>query len=129
MYLEGGTEMLLVSLEKTMREAAAEGRFEEAAEARNQLFGLKELQKKIVFSDKEFLDISSDQALRELKVFLGLEEPPRRIEGYDISHQSGTNTVASMVAFVNGVAARSEYRKFKIRAGGADDLRSMVEVN
>ncbi|MDO4611732.1 MAG: UvrB/UvrC motif-containing protein [Candidatus Saccharibacteria bacterium] len=127
-YLEGGREKLLVSLEKTMREAAAEGRFEEAAEARNQLFGLKELQKKIVFSDKEFLDISSDQALKELQVFLGLEEPPRRIEGYDISHQSGTNTVASMVAFINGAAARSEYRKFKIRAGGADDLRSMVEA-
>lgn len=127
-YLEGDREKLLVELEKTMHEAAAEGNYELAAEARDQLFGLRELKKKIIFSDKEFLDISSDQALRELQVFLGLPKPPRRIEGYDISHQSGTNTVASMVVFINGASARSEYRKFKIRSSTNDDLKSMVEV-
>ena len=74
------------------------------------------------------MDISSDQALADLQKMLGLEKPPRRIEGYDISHQSGTNTVASMVVFINGVAARSEYRKFKIRSSTNDDLKSMVEV-
>ena len=59
---------------------------------------------------------------------LGLEKPPRRIEGYDISHQSGTNTVASMVVFINGASARSEYRKFKIRTSTNDDLKSMTEA-
>ena len=59
---------------------------------------------------------------------LGLEKPPRRIEGYDISHQSGENTVGSMVVFVNGVADRSEYRKFKLRTSTNDDLKSMKEV-
>lgn len=127
-YLEGKRGELLKELEKSMHDAASKGEYELAAEARDQLFGLKELQKKIVFSDKEFLDISSDQALHELQLMLGLEKPPRRIEGYDISHQSGTNTVASMVVFVNGVAARSEYRKFKIRTSTNDDLKSMVEV-
>ena len=127
-YLEGGREKLLKELEKTMHDEAARGNFELAAEARNQLFGLKELKKKIVFSDKEFLDISSDQALADLQKMLGLEKPPRRIEGYDISHQSGTNTVASMVVFVNGAAARSEYRKFKIRSSSSDDLKSLTEV-
>jgi len=127
-YLEGGREKLLKELEKAMKEAAARGDFEAAAEARNQLFGLKELKKKIVFSDKEFLDISSDQALLELQKLLGLEKPPRRIEGYDISHQSGTNAVGSMVVFLNGAAARGEYRKFKIRGSGKDDLKSMSEV-
>ena len=80
-----------------MRAEAAAGRFELAAEARDQLRGLQELKRKIVFSDKEFLDISSDQALKQLQDLLGLAEPPRRIEGYDISHQSGENTVGSMV--------------------------------
>ena len=127
-YLEGGREKLLKELEKTMYEEARRGNYELAAEARNQLFGLKELKKKIVFSDKEFLDISSDQALVQLQKMLGLDKPPRRIEGYDISHQSGTNTVASMVVFINGAAARSEYRKFKIRSSTNDDLRSMIEV-
>ena len=113
-YLEGDREKLLKDLERTMNTEAKAGNYELAAEARDQLFGLKELKKKIVFSDKEFLDISSDQALLQLQKILGLKEPPRRIEGYDISHQSGTNTVASMVVFVNGASARSEYRKFKI---------------
>ena len=127
-YLEGDREKLIKELEKTMYDEASKGNYELAAEARNQLFGLKELKKKIVFSDKEFLDISSDQALKQLQDLLGLDEPPRRIEGYDISHQSGTNTVASMVVFINGASARSEYRKFKIRTSTNDDLKSMQEV-
>ena len=127
-YIEGDREKLLRDLEKTMREAAARGDYELAAEARDQLFGLKELKKKIVFSDKEFMDISSDQALKQLQDLLGLSRPPRRIEGYDISHQSGENTVGSMVVFINGTAARSEYRKFKVRTSRNDDLKSMVEV-
>ena len=78
--------------------------------------------------DKEFMDISSDRALKELQDLLGLDQPPRRIEGYDISHQSGSDTVGSMVVFINGTAARSEYRKFKIRSSKSDDLKSMQEV-
>ena len=127
-YLEGGREKLLHDLEKTMKKASAAGNYELAAEARDQLFGLKELKKKIVFSDKEFLDISSDQALKELQKLLDLPKPPRRIEGYDISHQSGSDTVGSMVVFINGASARDEYRKFKIRTSKNDDLKSMVEV-
>ena len=56
-YLTGDREKLMVELEKTMREEADRGNYELAAEARDQLYGLKELRKKIVFSDKEFLDI------------------------------------------------------------------------
>ena len=127
-YLEGDREKLLNDLEKTMYDEASKGNYELAAEARDQLFKLKELKKKIIFSDKEFLDISSDQALKQLQDLLELTEPPRRIEGYDISHQSGENTVASMVVFINGASARSEYRKFKIRTSKNDDLKSMQEV-
>ncbi len=127
-YIEGNRKSLLNDLEKTMRDESAKGNYELAAEARDQLFGLKELKKKIVFSDKEFLDISSDQALKQLQNLLSLENPPRRIEGYDISHQSGENTVGSMVVFINGASARSEYRKFKVRTSKNDDLKSMSEV-
>jgi len=127
-YLEGDRDKLINELEKTMQKEASKGNYEMAAEARDQLFGLKELKKKIVFSDKEFLDISSDQALAQLQRILGLDKPPRRIEGYDISHQSGENTVGSMVVFINGAAARDEYRKFKIRTSRNDDLKSMQEM-
>ena len=126
--LEGDREELLSDLEKEMKEAAEEENYELAAELRNEISGLKELRKKIVFSDKEFLDISSDHALTELQQILRLDKPPVRIEGYDISHQSGTNVVASMVVFTNGVADRSEYRKFKIRSARNDDFASMREV-
>lgn len=128
LYLEGGRHKLISEIEKQMQQAAKEERFEEAAELRKQLFGLRELQKKIVFSDKEFLDISSDQALVDLQKLLGLADPPRRIEGYDISHQSGTNVVGSMVVFTNGVSDRSEYRKFKLRNQRNDDTANLREV-
>ena len=127
-YLKGERQNLIKDLEKTMYDEASKGNYELAAEARDQLAGLKELRRKIVFSDKEFLDISSDQALNQLQSLLKLDHPPRRIEGYDISHQSGTNTVASMVVFINGASARVQYRKFKIRTSTSDDLKSMREV-
>lgn len=128
LYLQGGRHKLLKDLEKQMKAAAKAERFEEAAEARKQLFALRELQKKIVFSDREFLDISSDQALLELQQILSLEHPPRRIEGYDISHQSGTNVVGSMVVFVNGVSDRSEYRKFKLHRQQNNDFAALHEI-
>lgn len=127
-YLEGDRKKLLKELEKDMKTAASLGNYEEAAKLRDQLFGLQELRKKIVFSDKEFLNISSDQALKELQKLLNLKEPPRRIEGYDISHISGTNAVASMVVFTNGVSDRAEYRKFKIKQSKNDDYANMREV-
>ncbi len=128
LYLEGGRHKLMHEIEKQMKQAAKTENFEEAAELRKQLFGLRELQKKIVFSDKEFLDISSDQALVDLQNLLHLPEPPRRIEGYDISHQSGTNVVGSMVVFTNGASDRSEYRKFKLRHQKNDDTANLREV-
>lgn len=127
-YLEGDRQKLLKDLEKEMQEEAKLGHFERAAELRNELFGLKGLKKKIVFSDKEFLDISSDQALFQLKKLLNLPNPPRRIEGYDISHQSGQDVVASMVVFTNGAADRSEYRKFKLKKQQNNDTASLQEV-
>lgn len=127
-YLEGNREKLMKELEKTMEHEASQKNYELATEARNQLFSLKELKRKIVFSDKEFLDISSDKALAQLQELLRLPKPPRRIEGYDISHQSGMDTVGSMVVFINGVAVRNEYRKFKIRTSTNDDLKSMQEI-
>ncbi|MBP3923711.1 excinuclease ABC subunit UvrC [bacterium] len=65
-----------------------------------------------------------------LKEKLLLNNFPYRMECYDISHIQGTNTVASMVVFINGVSKKSEYRKFKIKSteGKPDDFLSMKEV-
>ena len=61
---------------------------------------------------------------------LELKNFPHRMECYDISHIQGTNTVASMVTFINGVKKGSEYKKFKIKSteGKPDDFLSMKEV-
>lgn len=61
---------------------------------------------------------------------LKLKNFPHRMECYDISHIQGTNTVASMVTFINGISKKSEYKKFKIKTteGKPDDFLSMKEV-
>jgi len=65
-----------------------------------------------------------------LKEKLHLNNFPHRMECYDISHIQGTNTVASMVTFINGMSKKSEYRKFKVKSteGKPDDFLSMKEV-
>ena len=70
-----------------------------------------------------------DQSVFELQKVLGLKKTPFRIECVDISHLSGTNTVASLVAFKNGRPDKSNYRKFIIKTvEGVDDFASMREV-
>jgi excinuclease ABC subunit C len=74
------------------------------------------------------MDISKDHALNELVDLLGLAAFPRRIEGYDISHMSGTDVVASMVTFTNGVSDKAEYRKFKTKIDHNNDFYNMNET-
>ena len=68
-------------------------------------------------------------ATKELAQILGLSKLPSRIECYDISNISGTNSVGSMVVFTDGKPNKKEYRKFKIKTViGANDYASMEEV-
>lgn len=127
-YLKGQRVPLIKEIEREMKAYAKRSEFEKAANARNQLFALRGLSKQIIFSDKEFMDISKDQALTQLAELLGLKDAPRRIEGFDISHQSGTDNVASMVVFSNGVPDKAQYRKFKMRLPGNDDFAHMREA-
>ncbi|MDR0591253.1 MAG: excinuclease ABC subunit UvrC [Candidatus Nomurabacteria bacterium] len=126
--VKGNRVAILRELESEMKVASAAQEFERAAMLRNQIKNLRALQKQILFGDKEFLDISKDQALVELQELLGLESAPARIEGFDISHLSGTNVVASMVVFKNGAASRADYRKFKMKQQLNDDTANMREV-
>lgn len=127
-YLKGERVALVRELERDMKTAAGLQDFEAAASYRNKLNNLRELQRRIMFGDKEFLNISKDRALSDLRDLLGLEKTPARIEGYDISHMSGTNVVASMVVFTNGVSDRANYRKFKTRIEHNDDVYNMHET-
>ncbi|HEY5667557.1 MAG TPA: excinuclease ABC subunit UvrC [Candidatus Saccharimonadales bacterium] len=127
-YLRGERQKVLEHMERDMERAAKKQEFEKAADIRNQYFALKALSKQIVFSDREFLDISKDRGLSGLTNLLGLDQVPQRIEGYDISHMQGTDNVASMVVFTNGIPDKAAYRKFKMRIPGNNDFAHMEEV-
>lgn len=113
-YIKGNRKAIAAELERDMKTAAGLHDFERAADLRNKLRAMQELQRRVCFGDKEFLDISKDKALADLAKLLGLKGIPARIEGYDISHMSGRHVVASMVVFTNGASDRAEYRKFKV---------------
>ena len=127
-YFEGGRKGIIRDIEKQMQLAAKLHDFENAALYRNKLNDLRALQQRIMFGDKEFLNISKDKALGDLVELFMLSKIPSRIEGYDISHMGGTNVVASMVVFTNGVSDRANYRKFKTRIERNDDYANMQEV-
>jgi len=127
-YLRGGRVGLVRDIERQMNQAAKAKDFEAAAHYRNQLQALQQLSRQILFSDRELQDASKDLALVELAALLGLAKPPRRIEGFDISHMQGTDNVASMVVFINGLPDKTAYRKFKMRIGGNDDFAHMAET-
>lgn len=127
-YLKGERKTLIRELERDMKVYSAEHKYEEAAVLRNRLRELKQLSQQIVFGDREFMDISKDQGLAGLQRLLGLPAIPKRIEGYDISHMSGTNNVASMVVATKGLADKSQYRKFKMQLPGNNDFAHMSET-
>ncbi|HEX8006554.1 MAG TPA: excinuclease ABC subunit UvrC, partial [Trebonia sp.] len=69
------------------------------------------------------------QALHEIQEALGLDDAPLRIECYDVSNLQGTHVVASMVVFEDGLARKSEYRRFSIKGyDGTDDISAIREV-
>ena len=80
-------------------------------------------------AEAEDLEQRTGKTLQLLQQMLGLPEPPRRMESFDISNTMGSDPVASMVVFQNGKPLKSAYKKFKIKtAQGGDDYGSMAEV-
>ena len=72
-------------------------------------------------------------ATEDLAQLLELPTPPRRVEGYDISHIQGSDAVASQVVFIDGLPAKQHYRKYRIqsssiRSGHSDDFMAMAEI-
>ncbi|MFI2409465.1 excinuclease ABC subunit UvrC [Streptomyces sp. NPDC018947] len=84
----------------------------------------------VLHKTKRASDLTTrSRALEEIADALGLDSAPLRIECYDISHLQGDDVVASMVVFEDGLARKSEYRRFQIKGfQGQDDVRSMHEV-
>ncbi|MGN6127554.1 MAG: excinuclease ABC subunit UvrC [Humibacter sp.] len=71
--------------------------------------------------------VARSQALEDIRDALGMSEAPLRMECYDVSHLSGTNIVASMVVFEDGIPRKDQYRRFSIPAS-TDDTESIYQV-
>ncbi|HEX3764141.1 MAG TPA: excinuclease ABC subunit UvrC, partial [Kofleriaceae bacterium] len=79
-------------------------------------------------SSRHGKDADAEALLDKVARRLALPRPPRRIECFDIAHIQGSDTVAAMVTFIDGVPARNLYRKFKIRSVDNNDFAAMYEV-
>ena len=140
LFFQGKKKELLKILEKEMRQLAKNREFEKAGEIKRQIFALKHINDVALLKDeghyvlKRTLGKSVDDGQRKFSAenFRGESENimPEvfRIEAYDISHLSGKDVVGVMVAVVDGVAEKSEYRKFKIKIEKNDDTAGLREI-
>ncbi len=132
-FLQGCTEEMRAELEAEMRKAAGALEFEKAAQLRDAIADLtRATQKTEKFERVPYklpVAMNPESDLRELARVLGLDEPPRRIEGFDISNISGTYMVASMVSFWHGRPDRASYRRFRMKSvTEQNDFACMAET-
>jgi excinuclease ABC subunit C len=132
MVLEGKKDELLNEMETQMKEAVANLQFEKAAKLRDDMKALKNLSLR-GDADKhvqpEVFVMNPKKGVHGLQKILHLRNTPRVIEGIDIAHVAGTDTVASLVQFIDGLPFKPGYRKFRIKSvTGTDDFASIREV-
>jgi excinuclease ABC subunit C len=132
LVLEGKKDRLLARMEKEMAAASAALQFEKAARLRDEIAALKSLNLRgKVDKDvqPEVFPLEPKKGLNGLRKVLGLPATPRTIEGIDIAHLGGTETVASLVSFIDGLPFKPGYRRYKIKTvQGVDDFASIREV-
>jgi excinuclease ABC subunit C len=132
LVLEGKRQRLLRELTREMETAANELRFEKAARLRDEIAALQKIEMR-GRPDQDVqphvFHVDPRQGLVGLRKVLGLPKVPRAIEGMDIAHLQGQDTVASVVTFLDGLPFKPGYRRYKIQSvPGVDDFASMREV-
>ena len=132
-FLESKRAALLRQLHKDMTQASEDLNFEEAARLRDEIKAIEALNDRGKVDEHvqpELFQIDPAQGMRNLERILDMPENSLRvIEGYDIAHIQGTNTVASQVCFIDGRPFKNGYRRYKIKTvKGIDDFASMAEV-
>ncbi|MBK7403590.1 MAG: excinuclease ABC subunit UvrC [Phycisphaerales bacterium] len=134
-FLGSKRSVILREMREEMQQAARDLRFERAAGLRDQIRAIDKLDERSTRSEgwqpeTEIGYSDPKKGLRSLQKTLGLDAPIRCIEGIDIAHLQGGETVGSKVCFVDGKPFKNEYRRFRIRSveGGNDDYSSIREV-
>lgn len=132
MFLDGKKDRLFKDMQKEMQQASQELRFEKAARIRDDIEALRTLNLRGDLEEHaqpEVFYVDPKKGLTGLRKVLKLSEMPRRIEGIDIAHLQGGETVASLVQFIDGLPFKHGYRRFRIKSvEGVDDFASMREV-
>ncbi|QDV55696.1 excinuclease ABC subunit UvrC [Rosistilla oblonga] len=131
-FLDGGSKKLLNELRDEMLQASKALQFEKAAKLRDEIRMLEKLDERgdlETHAQPEVFYVDPKKGLTGLRKVLSLKETPRVIEGVDIAHLSGGETVASLVQFIDGLPFKPGYRRFRIKdVKGIDDFRSIYEV-
>jgi excinuclease ABC subunit C len=132
LVLEGKKDRLIREMEAEMQAASTALLFEKAARLRDDIEALRKLgQRGDVDRDvqPEVFAIEPRKGLVGLRKVLGLPQTPRTIEGVDIAHLGGSDTVASLVSFIDGLPFKPGYRRYRIKSvEGVDDFASIREV-
>ena len=133
-FLESKRSVMLREMRKEMEEASAKLEFEKAAVLRDQIQAIEKLEERGKKTDQwqpetEMLSyLDPQKGLASLQRTLKITEPIRCIEGIDIAHLQGGETVGSKVCFVDGRPFKNEYRRYKIRTVDNDDYAAIREV-
>jgi excinuclease ABC subunit C len=132
LVLEGKKDRLIAALEQEMRQASAALDFERAARLRDEIRALNTLSLRGE-ADKdvqpEVFVMNPKKGVLGLKQVLKLDRLPRVVEGIDIAHLGGSEAVASLVVFIDGLPFKPGYRRYRIRSvQGIDDFASIREV-
>ncbi|MBX6315635.1 MAG: excinuclease ABC subunit UvrC [Isosphaeraceae bacterium] len=132
LFLEGKKDVVLQEMEEEMREASKALQFEKAARLRDELKALRELNLRgdlAKHAQPEVFYQDPRKGLKGLQKVLKLPSPPRTIHGIDIAHLGGTETVGSLVTFIDGLPFKPGYRRYRIKSvEGIDDYASIREV-
>ncbi|MGO8688725.1 MAG: UvrB/UvrC motif-containing protein [Thermoguttaceae bacterium] len=131
-FLDGNKQSLLDDLRRDMTAAAAAMRFEEAARLRDELHLLETLNERgrlETHVQPEVFPVDPKKGLSGLRKALRLAKQPRSIEGVDVAHTAGADTVASVVQFIDGLPFKPGYKRLRIRSvQGVDDVASIHEA-
>jgi excinuclease ABC subunit C len=132
LFLDGKKAQVLREIEDEMKEASKALQFEKAGRLRDELKSLNNLNLRgdlNKHAQPEVFYVDPRKGLKGLKKVLGLEKIPRTIHGVDIAHLGGTETVGSLVTFIDGLPFKPGYRRYKIKSvAGVDDFASIREV-
>ena len=134
LFLDGKGTDLLNELREEMLAASKELRFERAGKLRDAIKALENVDQSLKSAlennlQPEAFYVDPKRGMHGLKQVFGLEKPPRRIEGMDIAHLQGGETVASLVQFIDGLPFKQGYKRFRIKSvEGVDDYASLREI-